>query len=329
MISRRRLLAAGATLPLAGSLAPRVANAADDYPSKPVRILVPFAAGGPTDVTARFVAQQLSEKLGKQFYVENVPGAGGNTGAARAARSAPDGYTLLVASTGFMVNPSLYEHVPYDPIKDFAPLTLVAASPNILVVNPSVPAKTVQELVTEMRAHPTKYSFAQPGTGSTPHLSGELFKLHFKLDGYIMIPFTGAAPAITSTIAGQTPTAWTALPPALTAVQDGKLRALAVTSEKRVKALPDVPTMAEVGIQGQEAETLTSMFVPAGTPQPIIDKLYGVIAKAVRSPDMESKLEALGFTPVGNTPEEWGKRVSVEIDKWAKVIKDANIPRIH
>jgi tripartite-type tricarboxylate transporter receptor subunit TctC len=329
MISRRHLLGAGATLPLAASLMQRTAVAADDYPDKPVRILVPFAAGGPTDVTARLVAQQLTEKLGHQFYVENVPGAGGNTGTARAARAAPDGYTLLVASTGFMVNPSLYDHIPYDPIKDFAPLTLVAASPNVLVVNPSVPAKTMQELVAEIRAHPTQYSFAQPATGSTPHLSGELFKLHFNLTGYTMIPFTGAAPAITSTIAGQTPTAWTALPPALTAVQDGKLRALVVTSEKRVKSLPDVPTMAELGIQGQEAETLTSMFVPAGTPKPIIDKLYGVIAKAVHTPEMEAKLEALGFTPVGNTPEEWGKRVKAEIVKWADVIKKAKIPHIH
>jgi tripartite-type tricarboxylate transporter receptor subunit TctC len=301
---------------------------AAEYPEKPVKIIVPFAAGGPTDVTARLIAIALSERLGKQFYVENLPGAGGNTGTAAAGRSAPDGYTLLVASTGFMVNPSLYAHVPYDAKKDFAPLTLVAASPNVLVVHPDVPAKNVKELVEEIRKNPGKYSFAQPGSGSTPHLSGELFKLHFKLDGYTMIPFTGAAPAITSTIAGHTPTAWTALPPAITAVQDGKLRALAVTSAQRVAGLPDVPTMAEQGIEGQEAETLTSLFAPAGTPKEIIDKLYREIAAILKTPQIAEKFKALGFVAVGNTPEEWGKRVDEEIVKWARVIKEAKIPQI-
>jgi tripartite-type tricarboxylate transporter receptor subunit TctC len=301
---------------------------AQGYPDKPVKIIVPFNAGGPTDVTARLVAQGLSERLGKQFYVENITGAGGNIGTAQAARAAPDGYTLLVASTGFMVNPSLYAKVPYDPKKDFAPLTLLAASPNVLVVNPAVPAKTVKDLVAEIKAHKDKYSFAQPATGSTPHLAAEMFKLHFKLDSYTMIPFTGAAPAIASTVAGHTPTVWSALPPALTAIKGGQLRALAVTSEKRVEALPDVPTMTEAGVPDQESETLTSMFVPAGTPKPIVDKLYKEIAAIVHSKDVSEKLKALGFVPVGNTPEEWGKRVDAEIVKWAKVIKDANIPQI-
>jgi tripartite-type tricarboxylate transporter receptor subunit TctC len=299
-----------------------------EYPEKPVKIIVPFAAGGPTDVTARLVAAHLSERLGKQFYIENIGGAGGNTGTAVAARAAPDGYTLMVSSTSHMVNVSLYEKIPYDPRKDFAPLTLLAASPNVLVVHPSVPATSLQGLVEEMRKNPGKYSFAQPATGSTPHLSAELFKLHFKLDSYTMIPFTGAAPAITSTIAGHTPTAWTALPPAITAVKEGKLRALAVTSEKRVEGLPDVPTMAEAGVAGQEADTLTNMFAPAGTPREIIDKLHREIAAILKSPDVSDKLKALGFVPVGNTPEEWGKRVDVEIDKWARVIKEAKIPQI-
>lgn len=302
--------------------------AAQNYPDKPVKVVVPFGAGGPTDVTARLVAQHLSSRLGKQFYVENVPGAGGNTGTGQVARAAPDGYTLVVASTGFMVNPSLYAHVPYDPKKDFAPLSLLAASPNVLTVHPSVPAKTVGELVKEIKANPTKYSFAQPATGSTPHLSGELFKLHFGLTGYTMIPFTSAAQAITSTVANHTPTAWTALPPAVTAVKGGQLRALAVTSPQRVAALPDVPTMAEVGIQGQEAETLTSLFAPAGTPKAILDLLAKEIGVIVKLPEVAEKFTAMGFVPVGNSPEEWGKRVDEEIAKWAKVIKDANIPQI-
>src|SRR5690606_12335881 len=208
---------------------------AAEYPEKPVRIIVPFNAGGPTDVTARLVAEGLIKRLGGQFYIENLTGAGGNTGTGQAARAAPDGYTLLVASTGFMINPSLYAKVPYDAKKDFDPLTLVAASPNVLAVNPSVSAKTVKELVEEIRKNPNKYSFAQPATGSTPHLAGEMFKLHFKLDTYTMIPFTGAAPAVASTVAGHTPTVWSALPPSLTAIQDGKLRAIAITSAERVE----------------------------------------------------------------------------------------------
>jgi tripartite-type tricarboxylate transporter receptor subunit TctC len=301
---------------------------AQNYPSKPVKIIVPFNAGGPTDVTARLVAEGLSKRLGAQFYVENLTGAGGNTGTAQAARAPADGYTLLVASTGFMVNPSLYAKVPYDPKKDFAPLTLLAASPNVLAVNPSVPAKTVKELVDEIKANPKKYSFAQPATGSTPHLAAEMFKLHFKLDTYTMIPFTGATPAIASTVAGHTPTVWSALPPALTAIKGDKLRALAVTSAQRVEILPEVPTMAEAGVPDQESETLTSMFVPAGTPKPIVDKLYKEIAAIVHSPEVSTKLKSLGFVPVGNTPEEWGKRVDAEIAKWARVIKEAKIPRI-
>jgi tripartite-type tricarboxylate transporter receptor subunit TctC len=189
-------------------LIPFAANA-QTYPNKSVRMIVPFAAGGPTDVIARIVGQKLSESLGQQFVVENVGGAGGNTGTAQAAKSPPDGYTVLVVSTGFVINPSLYAKVPYDVVKDFAPVTLVAASPNVLTVNPSVPAKTVKELIDVIKANPGKYSFAQPATGSTPHLAGELFKLTYKLD-MVMVPFTGAALAINSTIGGHTPIAFTA-----------------------------------------------------------------------------------------------------------------------
>jgi tripartite-type tricarboxylate transporter receptor subunit TctC len=315
-------LAAGSVIVLRGGPA-----AAQKYPERAVKVIVPFAAGGPTDVTARIIAQGLSERLGKQFYVENVGGAGGNTGVAQAARAKPDGETLVVISTGFVVNPSLYAKVPYDPQKDFAPITLACASPNVLVVHPDVPAKTVKEFAELVKANPGKYSFAQPGTGSTPHLSGELFRLHFGLD-YIQIPFTGAAPAITSTIAGHTPSAWTALPPALAAVKDGKLRALAITSEKRNPNLPDVPTLAEAGVPGQEAETLTGFLAPAGTPREIIDVLYRETAAVVNAPDTKAKLSALGFEPIANTPDEFGKRIEVELKKWAKVVQDAKIPQI-
>jgi tripartite-type tricarboxylate transporter receptor subunit TctC len=313
-----RIFAAVAALICAGP------SFAENYPNKPVRVVVGFAAGGPSDVIGRVVAQKLSEALGHQFYVENVGGAGGNTAAGQVARAAPDGYTIHIISTGFMVNPSLYARVPYDPIKDFSPVTLVAYSPNVVVVNPSVPAKTIPELVQLIRDNPGKYSFAGPGVGSTPHLSGELFRLSFKLD-LVHVPFTGAGPAIQSTIGGHTPIAFTALPPALAAAQDGKLRVLGVAATARAAALPDVPTFAEQGIKDQDADTLTGLVVPAGTPKEIVDLLQKEIAKAVAQPDVKEKLANLGFVPVANTPEEFAKRIKVEIEKWGKVVRDAKL----
>ncbi len=300
------------------------ASFAQGYPNKPVRVVVGFAAGGPSDVIGRIVAQKLSEALGHQFYVENVGGAGGNTAAGQVARAAPDGYTIHIISTGFMVNPSLYAKVPYDPIKDFAPVTLVAYSPNVVVVNPSVPAKTVQELVQLIRDNPGKYSFAGPGVGSTPHLSGEQFRLAFNLD-LIHVPFTGAGPAIQATIGGHTPIAFTALPPALAAVKDGKLRMLGVAAAERSASMPDVATFTEQGIKDQESDTLTGLVVPAGTPKEVVDLLQKEIAKAVAQPDVKDKLSTLGFVPVANTPEQFGARIKVEIEKWGKVVRDAKL----
>jgi tripartite-type tricarboxylate transporter receptor subunit TctC len=316
--SALRILAAFAALICAGP------SLAQNYPNKPVRVVVGFAAGGPSDVIGRIVAQKLSEALGQQFYVENVGGAGGNTAAGQVARAAPDGYTIHIVSTGFMVNMTLYARVPYDAVKDFAPVTLVAFSPNVVVVNPSVPAKTIPELVQLIRDNPGTYSFAGPGVGSTPHLSGELFKLIYKLD-LVHVPFTGAGPAIGSTIGGHTPIAFTALPPALAAVKDGKLRALGVAATERVAALPDVPTFAEQGLKDQEADTLTGLVVPAGTPKEIVDLLQREIAKAVAQPDVKEKLATLGFIPVANTPAEFGARISAEIEKWGKVVRDAKL----
>lgn len=319
-----------AALTVIAALSPRPAAAQEgpgDYPARPVRVVVPFAAGGPTDVTARIITIALSEKLGKQFYVENVVGAGGNIGTGQVARAAPDGYTLLVASTGFVVNPSLYAKVSYDVQKDFAPITLACASPNILTINPAVPAKTLAELVALIRANPGKYSYAHPGIGSTPHLSGELFRLHFNLD-LLSVPFTGAAPAITSTLGGFTQLAWTALPPALSAARDGKLRPIAITSAKRFASLPDVPTMGEAGVEGQDADTLTGVLAPAGTPKPIVDFLYREIAAVVHNSETRAKLTELGFEPIADTPQEFAARIDREIKKWRRVIEDAKIPRI-
>ncbi|HEY4820002.1 MAG TPA: tripartite tricarboxylate transporter substrate-binding protein, partial [Xanthobacteraceae bacterium] len=251
-----RLLALVAALWVAG------AAQAQNYPDKSVRVVVGFTAGGPTDVIARIVAQKLSETWGQQFYIENIPGAGSNTASGMVAKTPPDGYTLLVISTGFVVNPSLYAKVPYDAVKDFAPITLVAASPNVVSVHPSVPAKTVQELIALIRANPGKYSFAGPGIGSTPHLSGELFRIRFGLD-LVHVPFPGAAPAVGAAIAGHVPIVFSAVPPAISAIQSGQVRALAVTAPKRIPALPEVPTMAESGVADQEADTLTGIVAPA------------------------------------------------------------------
>jgi tripartite-type tricarboxylate transporter receptor subunit TctC len=311
-------------LVVAVSLTMSAAAQADNYPTKNVRLLVPFSAAGPTDIIARLIGQKLGELYGHQFVVENVPGAGGNIGTAQAAKAAGDGYTLLVISTGFMVNPSLYARVPYDPVKDFAPVTLVAASPNVLVVHPQVPAKSVKELIELIKANPGKYSYAQPALGSTPHLGGELFKMTFNLD-LTMVPFPGAAPAITSTIGGHTPVAFTALPPAITAAKEGKVRALAVMAEKRVNSLPDVPTMAEAGVKDQEADTLTGLVAPVSTPKEIVDQLQRDIAKIVAQPDVKEKLDTLGFRGVANTPAAFGAQIKSEMERWGKVVHAAKL----
>src|SRR5262245_23853360 len=247
-------LAAGAAVLPALS---RIAKA-QAYPSRPVRIIVPFAAGGPTDAIARIVAQKLTENFGNQFYVENQVGAGGNLGMGNAARATPDGYTILFATSSYVVNPSLYSKVPYNPEKDFAPLTVTADAPNMLVVHPSMPARTVNELVDLIRKNPGKYSFAHSGVGTTPHLSGEMFKLSASLD-LVGVPFNGAGPAVQSTIAGHTPIMFTSLPTAVPLVRDGKLRALAVAAKARAAALTDVPTLEEAGFKDQEADTFHAM----------------------------------------------------------------------
>jgi len=319
-----RFFGAAAALGLALGLTP---VRAADYPDHPVKVIVPFAAGGPTDVMARLVAQKLSEELKQQFYVENRPGAGGNIGMAEAGRAKPDGYTLLVASSSYVVNPSLYVKAPYDPYKDFAPITLAAASPNILVVNSSFPAKSVKELIDLVKKEPGKYTIANPGIGTTPQLAAELFKLSLQLDA-TSVPFGGAAPAIQSAISGHTPIAFSALPPTSPQVKAGTLRGLAVTSAKRSDALPDVPTLAEAGVPEQESETMQGVFAPAGTPKAIIDRLNKEIAKAMALQDVKDKCAQLGFDPVANSPEEFTAYIKKEVEKWGKVIKEAKIPLI-
>ena len=318
---RRRLLclaACAAGLPLAG-----IARA-QAYPAKPVRVIVPFAAGGPTDVFARLIALGLSRALGQQFYVENQPGAGGNLGMGAGARTAPDGHALTVVSTSFVVNLSLYAKIPYNPTKDFAPVTLAAVSPNVLVVNPSISATTVKELIAFLRSNPGKYSIAHPGVGTTSQLGGEMFKQSQDLD-LVSVPFNGSAPAVQSVLAGHTPIAFVVLTPVVPHVKEGKLVALAVTTAKRSPALPDVPTLAEAGVPDQESDTMQGVLAPTGTPEPIIAILHREIDKAMTEPEVAQKMAALGFEKIASTPDEFARRIRADIPKWARVIQTANI----
>jgi tripartite-type tricarboxylate transporter receptor subunit TctC len=242
------------------------------YPVRPVRLVVPFAPGGVVDVMGRLLAQKLGEQLGQNFVIENRGGGGGNTGAALAQAATPDGYTILFTSSTFLVNPAL-QKVPYDPIAGFVPITITSASPNILVINPGQPAKTVAELVAAIRQSPEKYSFGSTGFGSPAHLHGEMFRLAYKLD-LQHVPFGGGGPALQSTAAGHTPLTFASLPPAVPMVQSGLLRALAVVGPERVKSLPDVPTLAEAGVPGFYLKTNLFALAPAGTPRPVVYLLY-------------------------------------------------------
>src|SRR5262249_21050404 len=317
-----RLAAGSAALPAVSRLA-----WAQAYPTRPVRIIVPAAAGGPTDIIARIIGQKLSETWGQQFVVENIPAGAGNVAAGMVANTAPDGYTILFPNSGVVVNPSLYVKLPYDTVRDFAAVTLAAASPHVLAVNPQMPVNAVQELISLVRANPGKYSYASPGTGTTGQLAAELFRISLGLD-LTHVPFNGAAPAIMSTIGGHTQMMSGALPGAATSIKDGQLRALAVTSGKRDPSFPDVPTLAEAGVPDQESEFIQGVFVPAGTSKEIIDKLYREIAHIVLLPEVEERLATIGYTAVGNTPDEFAVQIKRDIARWAKVIREADIKQI-
>jgi tripartite-type tricarboxylate transporter receptor subunit TctC len=301
--------------------------AADNYPSHPVKIIAPFTAGGPSDLVARLLADKLSKSLGQQFYVENRPGAGGNIGMTEVARSAPDGYTMLVASSSYVVNPSLYANNPYDPFKDFAPISLAGASANILIAHPSVTVKSVKELIALLQANPEKYAIANSGLGTTPMLASELFKLSFHLD-QPSVPYAGGAPAIQAVVAGQTQVGFANLTPATPQILGGTIRGLAVTALKRSAALPDVPTMLEEGVQGQESETMQGVFVPGGTPAATVDLLNREVVKALHQPDVQEKCKEVGLDIVADTPAEFAIYIKNEVDRWHKVIVDAKILQI-
>jgi tripartite-type tricarboxylate transporter receptor subunit TctC len=314
------LLAAGAGFAQSQSGTP-----SGDYPNRQVRIVIPFPPGGVADVVGRLLAQKLTENTGQNFFVENRGGAAGNIGAAMVQALPPDGYTFLLTSSSFLINPGL-QKVPYEPVAGFAPITIISASPSILAIHPGQSAKSVKDLIDLVKKEPGKHSYASAGVGSTPHLQGEMFKQAFGLD-MVHVPFAGGGPALQSAVAGHTPIVFAALPPAIPLVKSGDLRALAIVGPKRVSSLADVPTMTEAGLPGQEAETILLALAPAGTPRPVIDRLQKEIVKAVQSPDVVQKLDVFGFSPLGTTPAEADARIKSELGMWAKVVKDAKIEK--
>jgi tripartite-type tricarboxylate transporter receptor subunit TctC len=294
---------------------------AQTYPTHSIRLVVPFPAGGTTDILARAVAQRLTETLGQSVVVDNRAGAGGNIGSDIVAKSTPDGYTLVMGTVGtHAINPSLYTHMPYDHVKDFAPVVLVAGVPNVLEVNPSVPVHTVADLIKLAKEKPGTINFASSGSGTSIHLSGELFKTMAGVE-MTHVPYKGSAPAITDLIGGQVQVMFDNLPSSLPQIKAGKLRAIAVTSMKRAPALPDVPTINESGLPGFEASSWFGILAPAGTPPAVIARINSDVNKWLQSPDAREKLLAQGAEAAGGTPDQFAAHIRVETDKWAKVVK--------
>jgi tripartite-type tricarboxylate transporter receptor subunit TctC len=312
---------------LAGAAALSAASGgarAQTWPARPVRVIVPFQPGGSTDIFARLAAQKLTEHFGKQFYIENIAGATGNVGTAQAARAAPDGHTLLIAFSSYVVNPTLFAKLPFDPDKDLAPVTLAVAAPNVLTVNPSLPARNLSELVALIKSNPGKYTYTSGGVGTQGHLLGEMLRLSQALD-IVHVPFNGAAPAIASTMAGHTPIAWSTVASAAQALEAGQLRPLALASKTRSQLLSDVPTTAEAGYPDIQGDSWVGLLAPAGTPNEIIRAVQREIAGILALPDVKERLPTLGFEAVASTPEEFASRIKVETEMWGKVIRAANI----
>jgi tripartite-type tricarboxylate transporter receptor subunit TctC len=312
-------IALSATLLAAGGASAQ--NPAANYPNKPIRFVVPYTAGGTTDILARIIAAKLTESWGQHVLVDNRPGAGGNIGTDLIAKADPDGYTIVMgAISTHAINPSLYKSIPYDHIRDFAPITRVGLLPNVLVVNPSLPAKTVKEFIAYGKANPGKLNFASPGTGTSLHLSGELFKDMTGTD-MVHVPYKGSTPALTDLLGGQVLAMFDNLPASLPHIKGGKLRPLAVTTARRTPALPDVPTMIEAGVPGFEVTSWFAVFAPARTPKEIVAKLNSEMVKILNSPDVKEKLAQHSVEAAPTTPEELAAFVKSETERWAKVIK--------
>jgi tripartite-type tricarboxylate transporter receptor subunit TctC len=328
MITRRRLVQASAACALTAGLGGRRALAQASpqpgWPARIVKLVVPFTPGGGIDSIGRIVGARLSEMWGQQVVVENKPGAGGNIASEFVARSAPDGYTLYITAAGLAVNRYLFASINYDPVADFAPVTLICFFPNLLVVPNSSPFRTVNDLLTEARKNPGKVTFASPGHGSSPHMSGELFKYMAHVD-LTHIPYRGASPAYTDVIAGRVDCTFAVMASGLPLVQNGQLRALGVTTAARVATAPDVLTIAEAGVPGYDTSSWFAFFAPAKTPPEIIRKIHADTVAVLAEPQIKAKLDQLGVIVVGSSPEELGAHLKTEMEKWAPVIKAANI----
>jgi len=322
MTTRRAVAFGLAAAALMGAAVTKAA--AQGWPARPVKLIVGFAPGGPTDLVARLLAQKLAEATGKNFFVENVAGAGGNVGTMRAAHAAADGYTLLVTGGNITNNQYLFAKPGYDPLKDFDAVTLAAATPIVLAVHPSVPANTVKELVAWIRANPGKESYASPGTGTPPQLVGALFQHALKLD-LVHVPFDGGGTAVQATVGGHTPISFGAMAPAVPLIKAGQIRALAVTGKERSPALPDVPTMAEAGFPEVEGATWTAIVAPAGTPKDIISKLHDLTVQGLAQSDVRAKLAAMAYVPIGSSPQECTDFFKAELAKWGPVIEQAGL----
>ena len=319
LVLNRRSLMAGAAASLA---APALAQST--FPNRPITMVVPFAAGGSTDVVARIIAQKMSEGLGQQVVVENVAGAGGNVGAARIAKGEPDGYQILMGTVAtHALNPLMLKRKPYDPATDFAPISLLAVVPNVLIINPSLPAKTVPELIALLKANPNKYNYASSGIGTPLHLSGELFKSLARVEMQ-HIPYRGSGPALNDVVAGVVPIQFDNLPSASSFIQAGTLKALGVTIKDRAPSFPDVPTIAE-SLPGYETYTWNALFAPKGTPKEIVDRLNAEAVKAVKDPGVGERMKVFSAAVVGSTPEALGEHVKAEIETWTPVVKEAGV----
>ena len=299
-------------------------QAADTYPNKPVRLIVPFGPGGGTDLIARTLSPRLTEALGQSVVVDNRAGASANLGAGLVAKAAPDGYTLLLANANYTINPSLFRTLPFDPVREFAPVAHIANAANALAVHPSIPARNVKELIAFARAHPGALNFASPGNGTSSHLAGELFRQMAKID-VTHIPYKGATPAVTDLIAGQVSFTIVSTLSVLPYAKQGRLRMLAVTTAKRASALPDLPTMAEAGLPGFEVANWFGVIATGGTPRPVVDRLHAEITRIVRVPDVAEKLAAQGADPAGGSPDDFARFIDAEIRKWAAVVRGAGI----
>jgi tripartite-type tricarboxylate transporter receptor subunit TctC len=310
---------------LAASVLSFPAQAATAFPTKPIRIIVAYTPAGTTDILARALAQKMSETWNQPVIVDNRPGANGNIGTEVAARAVPDGHSLVMATAGTHgINVSLYRKLNWHPVKDFAPVSLTAMVPNIMVVNNSLPVKNVREFIAHVKANPGKLSYGSPGNGSTAHLSMELFKT-MTGSNIVHIPYKGSAGVLADVMGGQIAVTIDNMPPYVPQVRAGKIRALAVSTAKRSSAMPDLPTIAEAGVTGYEAGAWFGLLAPAGTPKAIVAQLSAESARILKLPDVSKRISELGAEPVGSTPEEFAALIHSEIAKWAKVIKDANV----